>query len=90
MEHDRRFQANCESVRLGDLVSYPDSPENYAMQEAKAASLAIGPPDIRKSLVRSRENAMREIERCDRLLALLDNNPDTTEILQLLGNGGRY
>jgi hypothetical protein len=61
-------------------------PEEVPEMLAKQAAIGMdSPPDIRKSLNTARVNAAREMDRIDKLLELLDRNPDVTEIIQLLG-----
>lgn len=52
----------------------------------QAVGAQIRPLTLRENLTNSRERATAEIQRVDRLLELLDKNPEFDEMLQLLSN----
>lgn len=67
------------------MAYYNGSPVQGLIEAEEKLAAMDHRPDLRRDLQQQKVNATKNIERVDRLLELLDKNPDIEEILKLLG-----
>lgn len=70
------FDQNYETATLA---------RNLASLQAGQNTISIHTPSLRESLTQELSKAMAEVDRITELVKLIDKNPDTGRILELMG-----
>jgi len=76
-------------MAMNDDRSAVERLEQQLAKPAQSQNITARPPSLREMTAHRLEEAKAEVKRLEELAELLEANPSTSRILELMGNGGR-